>query len=143
MKTITLSLSTFVKAVLHGEHYVPIYDKDLAELLTLLSKDQEVYHIQNPGPDNPDLDYPMLWSCHQWRISTESWKAAKERDDRERIARWIKQKNVTIIAKQILRFALVTDDQANLLAHRWLNRKDFQRIKDVGVTKLAEKESDL
>lgn len=143
MKTITLSISKFVSIALRDEHYINIYDKDLADLLTLLAKDQETYHIQHPSLDCPDLEYPRLWNLHQWRISVESWRVARERSERERVERWIQQKNCSIISKHILRFALVNESQANLLAYRWLKRKDFDRIKWVGVTKLITKESEL
>jgi hypothetical protein len=98
--------------------------------------------VQFVDRDDEELDHPVLWQLHAWRISTESWQVAKARADKRRVERWLFQANVEIIQRAILRVWLITPDQANVLAHKWLTRNDEKMFEQFKV-KLKTKEEEL
>lgn len=139
---ITIPLSKFVALALRHDEHVEI-DQQLAELIVLLTRNDDICYVQFPSLDNLDVKHPRLWRIHEWRISSEKEQRAKARSERERVERWIREKNISIIARAILRYALVTETQASLLANRWMNRGDKARWELIGATKLAQSENDL
>jgi len=141
MKLITLSVNKFVTYVLRDNSFVAI-DKDLAELLVHLQQGQGVYHVQFPSVDNDNTNI-LLWRYADWCVSVETWRQAKARSERERVDRWIREKNISIISRSIMRYACVSEDASRLLANRWLSRGDKLRWELIGVTKLAQTEKDL
>lgn len=151
---ITLPLTSFIESHLGirlneaGEreqswHYRTI-KKELAEIILVLTKNESHCYIEFPSINSPHLTEPMLWELSAWNIHHDKWTREKIRSDRERVARFILETNVKIVARAFMELTCVDDlDKAKAHAFSLITSKKFGNIRALGVHKLITKEEEL
>ena len=136
-----ITVAAFVRNHLGDNHWRHI-DPDIAKAIYACTKNAHTCAIQFENEEGFPLPTPLLWQHSAWIASTERWRIAKERDQREKIARWIKQENVARVKRAILKLALIKEDQAQSIAYKWIHQNKTDRIEQLCI-KLATKEEDL
>jgi len=142
MRTITIPLSQFVSLLLGDNHYRPI-ELSLAQQIAEAASGTEICHVQFYERDGTRLKYPVLWSLHHWRISTDSWLAAKERSDRERDERFVLEENIKRVVRVLHKETGIEGDGAYLVARKMLKAGKFKQLSFLGVNNLAKTIEDI
>lgn len=142
MKTITIPLEKFLQYSLGTSEFITV-DMDTAKLIHAMSSNDELCHVEFPSADRPEQKYPLVWNVQAWKMSIERWNRRKAYAHKERVNRFLFEKNVKTVSRAIMRFALVPEVHANVLAHKWVTNGDEAKWKSVGVNKLATTESEL
>lgn len=138
-ETITLFLDEYLEDMLGHDDSRPIR-VNVAEILDVKLKGKLTYHVQWPDQFNPELSRPLLWKYSAWADSVERWTKQRERSERERVAKFIFDKNVELIAEELMVFGL-TEEQALGSAFGLLKKND-SKLSVIDV-KLITKESEL
>ena len=145
MKQITISLDDFMYLALGSElrcaRVLPSLELGLV-IDKIVSKDL-LYKVQFNDFDGTPLPLPVFWAYPDWYESSTNYKRQKDSAEKRRIADWIFKANVKIIAARLIEVYFFPDDAASAMAYSWLKKKDFQRIKAIGVSKLITKEEEL
>lgn len=146
-QNVSLPLNTLIHDLLGNNHYVSI-SQLTAEVILMHTGNKHSCHIQMPSDSDVDvlgrfIDSPLLWETNAWNRSVERYHKEKIRAQTEREARFVFEGNVKLIARAILRMAYVHPDAARMLGHQMLSKKDFARIKAVGVKQLYENVKEL
>jgi hypothetical protein len=141
--TITLPLDEYLADLLGENHSVPIR-ANVAEILDIKLKGKCTYHIQWPDAYNPDLRKPLLWSYAAWVESVELWERQRKRSHDERVARFMFEENVRILARHLVWKYCMTEDRAPLCALSIMKcaTKDL-KVSQCGIKKLITSEDEL
>ncbi len=144
---VSLPLDILIHDLLGHNHYVPV-SPITAEVILMHTGNKHSCHIQLPSDNDVDIlgrfiDSPLLWDWNAWNVSVERYHKNKIRAQQEREARFVFEANICLVAKKILIMAFVKEDAARMLAHKWLSKKDYARIKAVGVKRLYEHVKEL
>ena len=140
--TITLPLSSLVHLLLGDNHYRPL-DIKTAQLIAEASSGTETCHVQFYDHDGTRLYQPVLWNLHQWRISTDSWLAAKARSDKARDERFVFDENVKRTARVIARETGIEGDASIVVARRMLSQGKIKQLGLLGLTNIARSIDDI
>jgi hypothetical protein len=142
---ITTSLDSFIKLALgfdmRGSRTLPDYDTGL--ILHSVIKDDLMFKVQFENFDGSPLDCPVLWSYPEWYNSSQNWHKQKDSSEKRRIALWILQANIKIVAKRLIAEFEFSQDQANAIAYSWIHSGKKAKIRSIGVTKLVTREEEL
>ena len=143
--TITTSLDSFISLALgaekRGTRELPDYETGL--ILHTLTKGDTILRVQFEEWDGTPLTLPVLWSYPEWYESRTNYKRLKDKSEKERVAKWIFEANVKIIARAIMEQEVLSPDQARAVAYIWLKGGKMGKIRAVGVKKLITKEEEL
>jgi len=141
--TITLPLDEYLEDTLGENHSVPIR-ASVAEILDIKLKNRLTYYVQWPDKYNPDLKRPLLWRYKAWIESVDLWERQRKRANDERVARFIFEANVKLVAKQITYKYNMPIERSTLCALSIIKCKTMHlKVAQCGVKKLIEKESEL
>lgn len=144
---VSLPFDILIRDLLGHNHYVPI-SQLTAEVILMHTGNRHSCHIQFPSDNDVDvtgrfIDHPLLWDLNAWNTSVERYRKQKLRAQQEREARFVLEGNTRLIARALMRFANIESDPARCLAHQFLTKKDYARIKAVGVKRLYENVNEL
>ena len=127
-RLVTLPLDTIVSDLL-ADFDCRAISPEVAEILSLVTDNKATYHIQFPGPDEVDingtpLDGPRLWSLRHWQRAAERNTKIKLRGIRDRETWIIREANVKLIAKFLVKMCAINPDAAMCIARYKLDKND-------------------
>lgn len=136
-----IPLPLLISELLGNEHHVDIEHKTAA-IISSVKGYNEYCHIQYEDHYGERLAYPRLWILQKWRESVDNYRLTKQRADRERVQWHCLQENKTSIKRALTRkFPFLTEEQANNIALRWLNKGEHEALPELNVTlKLTEED---
>ncbi len=134
-RLVTLPLDTLVEDLLNDSDCRTI-SKEIAEILHLVTDNKATYHVQFPGDDEVDingtpLESPRLWSLRHWLYTSERHTKIKLRGQREREIWLVREANVKLIQKHLLKFAFLNPEAAQTLSRQMLQRDEQDKIKAI------------
>lgn len=140
-ETITNLLTTYIEDVLGSGHYATISWQSVEILQQKALKFPAYIHVQISDREGHRLDHPVLWRWSAWKADCESWQRAQSISHRQRVQRFIDEKNLYLVTKGMVRFSGIDTDVAKILAFRKLRDKQYNFIKEVlGVTLITKEE---
>lgn len=136
---IALPLSSLISDLLHGHSDVPI-SQSTAEAILLVTNNEHSCYVQFPGPDAVDITgrsitCPRLWAWNHWIFSSERRLRLRLRCEKEAAIRTIFNANVSLVRRAILRTEPLTEDQATMLARKWVTEGKINKAKHYGIKK--------
>lgn len=132
-RLVTLPLNTLVDDLLQGFDYRTI-SKEIAEILSLVQDGQAQYHIQFPGENEVDIsgnpiEEPRLWSLTHWRTNSERWQRARLRTEKERALYLVKEANIALLTKPLVKMFCVNPEAAKVIARIMLDKNQEDKIR--------------
>lgn len=135
-------LSQFISILLGDSHSHPI-PANIAEIVEVLAEGTCLCAIQWPDSNSPHLRTPLLWNYGAWLTSTEKWQKASNYSREQRVKRHIQEANIRLVARAC-KFELGQDDHfAQLTAFSLVTKNRLAAIRELGITKLIEREDEL
>ena len=127
-RLVTLPLDTIVLDLL-ADFDCRAISPEVAEILHLVTDNKATYHIQFPGHDEVDingtpLDGPRLWSLRHWKYAAERNTKIKLRGIRDRETWIIREANIKLIAKCLVKMCALNPDAAVCIARMKLDKND-------------------
>lgn len=131
-------LDELLHLYLHEQHSAPI-PSWIAELVELKFQNRQMFHIEWRGGQRP-----LIWYYKNWADSVERDRRAKERSERERVARFIEEANIKIVAAELQKQYHMEEKFAKSTAFGVVSKGKWMVIKSLGlVGKLIEREDQL
>ncbi len=134
-RLVTLPLDQIVEDLLADSDCRTV-SRDIAEILHLVTDNKATYHVQFPGDDEVDISgvpitEPVLWSLRHWQNTSERHQKIKLRGQRERELWLVKEANVKMIAKYLVRLASLNVEAAQCIARMKLDKNESAVIKAI------------
>lgn len=109
---------------------------EVAEILNLVKNGQGEYHVQFPGENEVDIegnliDSPRLWSLRHWRSTSERTQRLHLKAQQEREMWLVKEGNIKLITRCLLKFAFLNADAARCLSMQMLDRGEHEKIRAI------------
>lgn len=157
---ITQSISSFIKSHLgignfidldgivefkHYWSYRPV-SLDVAKQILAVTNNEHTCYIQFADEHSPHLKEPLLWEWNAWTSQCDKWKRAAERSRIEREQRFIRDANVILIAKALVKLTGGNMDYEMALesADKMMMRDNWAiAAKGIGVSKLITKVEEI
>lgn len=146
----TFPLDDLVKDIIGDELYKDVH-KSTAEVIFMLLKNKHTAYVQRPGDadttePNFDVNYQgkklscyRIWYMQHWLSSSERWLKVKAWSEKNREIRYIREANVRLLARGMLKLCHISPDQARVIAMGMLDRNEVHNLGYIGVEKLYEK----
>lgn len=146
----TFPLDELVKDILDDDLYKDVH-KSTAEVLFLHFKNKHTVYVQRPGDsdtleDNFDVNYNgkklscyRVWHMSHWLSSSERWLKVKAWSQKNRELRHIREANIRLLARGMLKVCHISQDQARVIAMGMLDRNEVHNLSYIGVEKLYTK----
>jgi hypothetical protein len=137
------TLSEFLTSHLREDFCYPI-DNKRAETLIALNSGLKIplLHVQYITFDGSKLSQPLLWRWKYWKNAEDKHLADKARSEKERVEKFIRDRNIVILTKALRNKCYLDDNKAVMTAIEILNLNRVGAVRMLGV-KLIEKESEL
>lgn len=131
-RLVTLPLDAIVNDLLN-DYDCRTISPEIAEILHLAKDKTSQYHVQFPGEHEVDIsgnpiEEPRLWSLRHWQTTSEKNQKARLRSEKEREIWLVKEGNVKLLARGILRLSPINTDQATVLARMMLDKGEKDKI---------------
>lgn len=140
---ITTDLREYIDIFLGDSHYREHKYPKTAEIIEIKARNTFICYIQWKDEYDKPLRLPVVWSYAAWADSEERRARAKKRSEEQRVERFIFEANTKIVAKACERYFNMDNTMATATAISMLRGKKVTAIKEVGVNKLIESESEL
>jgi hypothetical protein len=138
-------LNELLEAILplKSEQCRPI-PKVIAHILSNALKDRLDYKVQFNSFDGEELAKPYLWLYSDWYNCSQRYYADKERSERERVERWIKNANIENLTKALMKSQGFDKKYAQETAINLLRKGATIEVLEVfGLKKLITSEKEL
>lgn len=106
-------------------------------------KNSTVHKVEFLDKNGNDLEFPRLWRYSEWKTEADTYHRQKLYQHNERVIRWLRDKNTSIIVKALKRYSGIEGMQAEQLARKLLEKNATVVFKEMGINKLCEREEDL
>jgi len=134
-RLVTLPLDSLINDLL-ADYDCRTISPEVAEILHLVANGSSNYHIQFPGDDEVDIngtpiESPQLWSLRHWNNTSERHQKIKLRGQREREIWLVKEANVKVIAKFLVKLGGLNPEAAQCIARMKLDKDEKDWVKAV------------
>ena len=146
----TFPLDELVLDIIGDNLYKDVH-KSTAEVIFMLYKNKQICYVQRPGDadttePNFDVNYLgkklscyRIWYMTAWLSSSERWLKVKAWSQKNREERNIREANVRMLARGMLKVCHISPDQARVIAMGMLDRGETHNLSYIGVEKLFTK----
>lgn len=118
--------------------------KSIALILANALKDRLDYKIQFNDFDGKELEHPLLWLYNDWYNQSTRYYAEKEKSEKERVERWIRNQNIDNLTKALMKSQGFDRKYAEETAISLLRKGATMEVLEVfGLRKLITKENEL
>jgi len=131
-RLVTLPLDSLITDLLNDSDCRNI-SPEIAEILNLVADNKGNYHVQFPGEDEVGIDgnpinSPKLWSLRHWKNTSERHQKIKLRGERDRELWLVKEANIKLISKHLIKLAALNPEASQCLCRQMLDKGEFGKI---------------
>ena len=83
-----------------------------------------LWKVEYTNVDCSPLAYPMLWRYVDWASANSTYKKQKLYAEQQRIAHWLMNANVDMLAKAIMKKSPIPEDAAKAIAYQLVKNPD-------------------
>jgi hypothetical protein len=112
-------------------------------ILDIKLKDSTKWKVEFNNKDGEPLEYPLLWRYSEWKASNDTYTRQKLWAHKERVSRWIKDKNIDDLARAIAKETKMSIEQARPIAARVFGKGNKDVLDYLGLKKIITKEEEL
>ena len=132
-ETITINLLDYLDDFLGENHSRPVR-KYIAEILEVKLKDKLIIYVQRSDENGRELSQPILWQYKYWAESQDRERRAKIRSENERIARFLLEENVKLVARACITYFNMDISCAQATAFSIIKNNKQAALKELSVT---------
>ena len=114
-----------------------------AHILYPFLKDSTGWKIEFNNKDGEPLKYPLLWRYSEWKSSNDTYTRQKLYAHKERVTRWIKDKNIDDLARAIAKETKMSIEQARPIAASVFMKGNIEVLNYLGLRNIITKEEEL
>jgi len=143
---VTLPLHDLIKDILGDDSngvMCAIITHNTAIILDVLLKDSTKWKVEFNNKDGEPLKEPILWRYSEWKSSNDTYTRQKLYAHKERVTRWIKDKNIDDLARAIVKETRMTIEVARPIAASVFRKGNVEVLNYLGLKKIITKEEEL
>jgi hypothetical protein len=114
-----------------------------AIILDNLLKNSLKWKVEFNNKDGEPLKEPVLWRYSEWKASNDTYTRQKLYAHKERVTRWIKDKNVDDLARAIAKETKMTIEVARPIAASVFRKGNVEVLNYLGLKKIITREEEL
>lgn len=134
-RTASFTAAQIKSLVLGTLDRVAIEDANVAQLIAILDKEENLMHVQFTDLESgKPLSNPIIWNIKDWHNHYDVYVAKKKRAAEERLVENINSENITRAAKVWMKKYHLTQEAAYEVAALMVKKqKDYALLEAIGV----------